>query len=159
VKPRHLFGTEQRIVLGNRGRFSTDLDFTARTEISDPDGEILALAEVFEKPFHEIQFRLDLGNEKEWRSAERTTWSVYPTYAHGLGNGSIKFEVSLREAPILEPALLPQLPQAYFTHLEFKPAALPCLHECELITTCLTRQLLPHMNSHISCFLIDSCRT
>ena len=123
----------RKMLLGNRGRFSTDLDFTARTEVSDPDGEILALAEVFEKPFHEIQFRLDLGNEKEWRSAERTTWSVYPTYAHGLGNGSIKFEVSLREAPILEPALLPQLPQAYFTHLEFKPAALPCLHECELI--------------------------
>ena len=123
----------RKMLLGNRGRFSTDLDFTARTEVSDPDGEILALAEVFEKPFHEIQFRLDLGNEKEWRSTERTTWSVYPTYAHGLGSGSIKFEVSLRETPILEPALLPQLPQAYFTHLEFEPAALPCLHECELI--------------------------
>jgi hypothetical protein len=39
---------------------------------------------------------------------------VYPTYAHGLGTGSIKFEVSLRETPILEPALLPQLPQTYF---------------------------------------------
>jgi predicted nucleotidyltransferase component of viral defense system len=123
----------RKMLLGNRGRFSTDLDFTARTEVSDPDGEILALAEVLEEPFHEIQFRLDLGNEKEWRSAERTTWSVYPTYAHGLGNGSIKFEVSLRETPILEPAILGQLPQAYFTHLEFAPAALPCLHECELI--------------------------
>ncbi len=123
----------RKMLFGNRGRFSTDLDFTARTDVSDPDGEILALAEVLEEPFHEIQFRLDLGNEKEWRSAERTTWSVYPTYQHGLGQGSIKFEVSLRETPILEPAILPQLHQAYFTHLEFAPAALPCLHECELI--------------------------
>ena len=48
----------RKMLLGNRGRFSTDLDFTARTEVSDPDGEILALAEVLDKPFHEIQFRL-----------------------------------------------------------------------------------------------------
>ena len=66
-------------------------------------------------------------------AAEGTTWSVYPTYTHGLGTGSIKFEVSLRETPILTPSLLPQLPQAYFTHLEFAPAELPCLHESELI--------------------------
>ncbi len=123
----------RKMLLGNRGRFSTDLDFTARTEVADPDGEILALAEVLAEPFHAIQFQLDLGNEKEWRSAEGTTWSVYPTYAHGLGTGSIKFEVSLRETPILTPSLLAQLPQAYFTHLEFAPANLPCLHESELI--------------------------
>jgi predicted nucleotidyltransferase component of viral defense system len=122
-----------KMMFGNRGRFSTDLDFTARTEVADPDGEILALAELLEEPFHGIQFRLDVGNEKEWRSAENTTWAVYPTYAHGLGSGEIKFEVSLREVPILEPALLPQLPQTYFTHLEFAPTAVPCLHESELI--------------------------
>ena len=123
----------RKMLLGNRGRFSTDLDFTARSEVDDPDGEILALAEVLAEPFHAIQFRLDLGNEKEWRSAEGTTWSVYPTYAHGLGTGSIKFEVSLRETPILAPTRLPQLPQAYFPQLEFAPADLPCLNESELI--------------------------
>jgi predicted nucleotidyltransferase component of viral defense system len=123
----------RKMLLGNRGRFSTDLDFTTRTEVADPDGEILALAEVLAEPFHAIQFRLDLGNEKEWRSAEGTTWAVYPTYAHELGTGSIKFEVSLRETPILTPSLLAQLPQAYFTNLEFAPANLPCLQESELI--------------------------
>jgi len=29
----------RKMLLGNRGRFSTDLDFTARTEVADPDGE------------------------------------------------------------------------------------------------------------------------
>lgn len=123
----------RKMLLGNRGRFSTDLDFTARIEVPNPDGEILALAEVLEESFHGIRFRLELGNEKDWRSSEGTTWPVYPTYEHGLGSGSIKFEVSLRETPIIAPMLVPQLSQAYFAHLEFAPAPIPCLHECELI--------------------------
>lgn len=123
----------RKMLLGNRGGFSTDLDFTARIEVPDPDGEILALAEVLEESFHGIRFRLKLGNEKEWRRAEGTTWAVYSTYEHALGSGSIKFEVSLRETPIIAPTFGPQLGQAYFAHLEFAPAPIPCLHECELI--------------------------
>jgi predicted nucleotidyltransferase component of viral defense system len=57
----------RKMLLGNRGRFSTDLDFTARTEVADPEGGDSRLAEVLAEPCHAIQFRLDLGNEKEWR--------------------------------------------------------------------------------------------
>ena len=97
----------RKTLLGNRGRFSTDLDFTKRTAVEDPEEEILTLAQVLAEPFHGVRFQVDISNEKEWRSAEGTSWSVYPTYTHELGAGSIKFEVSLRETPILEPVLQP----------------------------------------------------
>ncbi len=123
----------RKMLLGNRSRFSTDLDFTSRSPVEDPEDEILALAQVLAEPFHGIHFHLDIGNEKNWRSEGNTSWSVYPTYTHDLGTGSVKLEVSLREVPILEPAIQPQLAQPYFAHLEFAPAAIPCLREYELI--------------------------
>ena len=85
------------------------------------------------EPYHGITFALNLSNEKEWRSQDGSCWSVYPTYLHALGAGDIKFEVSLRETPVLAPQLRPQLEQAYFANLEFAPSALPCLAEAELL--------------------------
>ena len=123
----------RKTLLGNRGRFSTDLDFTARAPTDGPEGEILELASVLDEPYHGVKFALNLSNEKEWRSQDGSSWAVYPTYAHDLGGGSIKFEVSLRETPILPIQTQPQLEQQYFGYLEFVPAQLPCLMEAELL--------------------------
>lgn len=123
----------RKMILGSRGRFSTDLDFTARGLVADPDGEILDLAELLRDPFHGIQFHLAIENEKAWRSEDGTSWSIYPTYKHELNSGKLKFEVSMREVPILQPDVRPQLHQSYFDHLEFAPAAIPCLNESEIV--------------------------
>lgn len=91
----------RKMLLGNRGRFSTDLDFTTRAPIDDPDGAIVDFAQLIADPYHGIQFDLDLSDEKSWRSQQGQTVAVHPTYKHALGSGFIKFEISLRETPML----------------------------------------------------------
>ena len=50
----------RKVFLGRTGRFSEDLDFTA-PQISNPEGLILTIAEVFdEKTYHDIAFSVSI---------------------------------------------------------------------------------------------------
>ena len=55
------------MVFGPRGRLSTDLDFTCRTDIS-MDDLTLRILEALDQPYHGIRFRFD--RDKDWYLTE-----------------------------------------------------------------------------------------
>jgi len=89
----------RKMVFGPRGRLSTDLDFTRRSDISLDDLTLLLL-ETLELPYHGISFRFD--RSKDWYLTDEGC-AANPVCAHdGNTNGvKIKIQVSMRERPIL----------------------------------------------------------
>ena len=57
----------RKMVFGPRGRLSTDLDFTCRTDIS-MDDLTLRILEALDQPYHGIRFRFD--RDKDWYLTE-----------------------------------------------------------------------------------------
>jgi hypothetical protein len=57
----------RKMVFGPRGRLSTDLDFTCRTDIS-LDDLTLRILEALDQPYHGIAFRFD--RDKDWYLTE-----------------------------------------------------------------------------------------
>jgi predicted nucleotidyltransferase component of viral defense system len=115
----------RKMVFGPRGRLSTDLDFTSRSEISRDDLMMMML-EAVDQPYRGITFRFD--REKDWYFTDDGC-AANPVCAHAENeNGvKIKLQVSMRERPIRSVAPLPQLAQDYFNLLDFAPAEIPCL--------------------------------
>jgi len=115
----------RKMVFGPRGRLSTDLDFTKRTEIPGDD-LMLMLLDVLEQPYHGIGFRFD--KDKDWYQTE-DGFAANPVCSHaGNERGvKIKLQVSTREQPILAVEPQAQIEQDYFRLLPFRPAAIPCL--------------------------------
>jgi hypothetical protein len=110
----------RKMIFGPRGRYSTDLDFTRRTDISD-EGIMELMLDALSQPYHGLSFRFD--RDKDWYFTDKSL-AANPVCVHA-GNEKgikIKLEVSLREKPILRVRTLPQLPQEYFNLLPFKPA-------------------------------------
>ena len=88
----------RKVFLGPTGRFSMDLDFTAREEI-EPEDAIVELMEVFNQESYGIQFRL----EEAWRITQNAmSFTTQPSYVHDWNsNGGFDVQVSLREKPTL----------------------------------------------------------
>lgn len=122
----------RKMVFGPRGRYSTDLDFTRRTEIADEDIMELML-DALSQPYHGLSFRFD--RDKDWYFTDKSL-AANPVCVHA-GNDKgvkIKLEVSLREKPVLPIRALPQLGQEYFKLLPFKPADIPSLAYEEIVS-------------------------
>jgi predicted nucleotidyltransferase component of viral defense system len=122
----------RKMIFGPRGRYSTDLDFTRRTDISD-EGIMELMLDALSQPYHGLSFRFD--RDKDWYFTDKSL-AANPVCVHA-GNEKgikIKLEVSLREKPILRVRTLPQLPQEYFNLLPFKPADIPCLAYEEVVS-------------------------
>lgn len=123
----------RKMFVGARGRFSADLDFTASEE-HDHEDLILGMMEVFEKPFHGIQFSIPEGGCYE--TQDGLSWGVTPVYAHDWnadGGTEIKLQISRREIPTLSPTLREQRRQSCFRHLPFMPVDIRCLALPEII--------------------------
>jgi predicted nucleotidyltransferase component of viral defense system len=114
----------RKMVFGARGRLSTDLDFTARTEISRDDVMTIML-DALAKPYRGLSFQL---KDKDWYLTDDGC-AANPVCSHedNERGANIKLQISLRERPILPVLPVPQLDQEYFKLLEFKPAAIPSL--------------------------------
>jgi predicted nucleotidyltransferase component of viral defense system len=122
----------RKMIFGPRGRYSTDLDFTRRSDIKDGDLMQMTLDAVGQ-PFHGLGFRFD--RDKDWYFTDKSL-AANP-WCHHAGNEKgvkIKIEVSLREKPVLPVRALPQIPQEYFKLLPFKPADIPCLAQEEVVS-------------------------
>jgi predicted nucleotidyltransferase component of viral defense system len=122
----------RKMIFGPRGRYSTDLDFTRRTDISD-EGIMELMLDALSQPYHGLSFRFD--RDKDWYFTDKSL-AANPVCVHA-GNEKgikIKLEVSLREKPILRVRTLPQLPREYFNLLPFKPADIPCLAYEEVVS-------------------------
>lgn len=114
----------RKMVFGARGRLSTDLDFTCRTDISIDDLMTMILDSLNES-YRGVNFQL---KDKDWYLTDDGC-AANPICSHeDNGRGvNIKLQVSTRERPILPVIVAPQLDQEYFRLLDFKPAAIPSL--------------------------------
>ncbi len=121
----------RKMIFGSRGRLSTDLDFTCRSDIN-LDDLTLRLLEMLEHSFHGIHFRFD--KNKDWYLTDEGC-AVNPICTHA-GNTSgvkIKIQISMRELPILPICETPQIELNYFKFLAFAPASIPSLAVEEVI--------------------------
>jgi predicted nucleotidyltransferase component of viral defense system len=121
----------RKMVFGPRGRLSTDLDFTKRSDISGDD-LMLMLLEALDQPYHGIGFRFD--KDKDWYQTD-DGFAANPVCSHADNERGvkIKLQVSTREQPIFAVKPTPQIEQDYFRLLPFQPAAIPCLAFEEVI--------------------------
>lgn len=115
----------RKMVFGKRGRLSTDLDFTKRSDIEIDDLTILLL-DALVTPYHGITFSFDRA--KDWYLTEDGS-SANPICAHpeNLNGVKIKLQISTREVPILPVVPQKQLEQDFFRFLPFAPAEIPSL--------------------------------
>jgi predicted nucleotidyltransferase component of viral defense system len=115
----------RKMVFGPRGRLSTDLDFTSRTDI-DVDDLMMMMLEALVDPYHGLLFRFD--KDKDWYLTDDGC-AANPVCFHDENKRGvkIKLQVSMRERPILPVVTAPQLEQDYFKLLGFAPAAIPSL--------------------------------
>ncbi|CAN5748817.1 nucleotidyl transferase AbiEii/AbiGii toxin family protein [soil metagenome] len=121
----------RKMVFGPRGRLSTDLDFTCRSDIS-LDDLTLGLLETLSQPYQGISFRFD--KDKDWYLTDDGC-AANPVCAHeGNTTGvKIKIQVSMRERPILPVREMAQIEQSYFRFLGFTPVSIPSLAVEEVI--------------------------
>jgi predicted nucleotidyltransferase component of viral defense system len=122
----------RKMIFGPRGRYSTDLDFTRRTDVSDEDVMEMML-DALGQPYHGVSFRFD--RDKDWYFTDRSL-AANPVCVHaGNERGvKVKLEVSLREKPVLPVRAMPQIAQDYFKMLPFKPADIPSIVYEEVVS-------------------------
>ena len=122
----------RKMIFGPRGRFSTDLDFTRRTDISDEDVMEMML-DALGQPYYGLGFRFD--RDKDWYFTDNSL-AANPVCVHAGNEKGVKtkLEVSLREKPILPVRALPQIAQDYFKLLPFNPADIPSLPYEEVVS-------------------------
>lgn len=122
----------RKMVFGPRGRLSTDLDFTLRSDI-DGDDLLLEIASVLhDAPYNGITFLLE--RDKDWyHIADGLSANPLCTHEGNQSGVRIKIQVSTREEPILPVIPCAQLEQDYFQLLPFRPADIPCLAFEEII--------------------------
>lgn len=114
----------RKMVFGPRGRLSTDLDFTRRSNIKRDD-LMMMLLEALNESFQGIDFHLE---DNDWYLTDDGC-AANPVCSHADNKGgiNIKLQISLREKPILPVVAIPQIEQEYFKLLSFAPAAIPSL--------------------------------
>ena len=123
----------RKMVIGNQGRFSTDLDFTALEE-HDYELIILDMMDAFAQPFHGIQF--SIPDDSYYLTQDGLSWGVNPTYTHAWndsGESAVKIQISRRETPTLAIERRHQCDQNYFRLLPFTPVQIKCLALPEII--------------------------
>jgi len=120
----------RKLYLGNQGRFSLDLDFTAISE-TDPEALILDLAGLFHDHTHYgMAFTVPSGNYY----ANTDSCGAEISYRHEwVSSGKFGVQVSFRGNPLLpiRPAVLRR--ERYFEWLGIEPPAVPSLDLQEII--------------------------
>jgi predicted nucleotidyltransferase component of viral defense system len=115
----------RKMVFGPRGRLSTDLDFTCRTDIA-VDDLMMMMLEALSAPYHGLSFRFD--RDRDWYLTDDGC-AANPVcfHDHNPKGVKIKLQVSMREKPAMPVAPAAQIEQDYFGLLGFAPAAIPSL--------------------------------
>jgi predicted nucleotidyltransferase component of viral defense system len=115
----------RKMVFGPRGRLSTDLDFTCRTD-TPVDDLMMMLLEALSAPYHGLSFRFD--RDRDWYLTDDGC-AANPVCFHDDNQKGvkIKLQVSTREKPVMPVAPAAQIDQEYFRLLGFVPAAIPSL--------------------------------
>ena len=115
----------RKMVFGSRGRLSTDLDFTRRSDISVDDLTTLML-DVLAEPYHGISFRFD--RDGDWYlTDDGCAANPFCSHQENQLGIKVKLQVSTRESPILPVVLAQQIEEDYFRLLPFEVAPTPSL--------------------------------
>ena len=118
----------RKIYLGRVGRFSEDLDFTLIGY--DLTGLERRFTSFIEKS-HRYGFTLSYDDiRKSWG----VSFACDIHYSHEWNNGVFKFEVSLREDPVLEVVERGIQNELYFKYTEFDPFEVPCMQLEEVLS-------------------------
>jgi predicted nucleotidyltransferase component of viral defense system len=114
----------RKMVFGPRGRLSTDLDFTRRTDI-EVDDLMMLLLDALSKAYRGLTFEV---KDRDWYLTDDGC-AANPVCSHNdnAKGVNIKLQISTRERPILPVVPVPQIEQEYFKLLGFAPAAIPSL--------------------------------
>ncbi|MGI0129675.1 MAG: nucleotidyl transferase AbiEii/AbiGii toxin family protein [Thermoplasmata archaeon] len=115
----------RRMVTGDAGRLSEDLDFTNGNLPEDPQP---LLVDCFAQPHHGVSFRV----VSPYRTRQRN-WACRVAYTHEWDEGQFRLEISYRERPFLPSRRWRPLPQVYFSDLPFAVPEIPCLWREEAI--------------------------
>ena len=117
----------RKVYLGRVGRFSEDLDFTLKGY------DLPRLERRFSSFIEDAQvygFSLSFENlRKSWGGS----FACDIHYSHGWNSGDFKFEVSLREDPVLEVLDRGIKNELYFRYTEFEPFGVPCMQLEEVL--------------------------
>ncbi len=119
----------RKVYLGKTGRFSEDLDFTL------PGGDLEGIRRDFERFIAggvRYGFSLFATN---YRGDWKKSFACYIGYKHEWCTepGSVKFEVSLREEPVLKVSAKKVSPDLYFKYADFEPFEIPCMEREEVL--------------------------
>jgi len=117
----------RKVYLGRVGRFSEDLDFTLiGYDLAGLERRFLSFIE----EARGYGFILSFDNlRKSWRGS----FACNVHYNHEWNRGDFKFEVSLREDPILEVLNRRIKDELYFKYTEFEPFDVPCMQLEEVL--------------------------
>lgn len=120
----------RKIYLGNQGRFSLDLDFTATQEI-DPEALILDVAGLFHNQTHHgLTFIISTGDYY----ANPESCGAEISYQHEWStSGKFGIQISFRRRPMLPIQLATLRQERYFEWLGFEPPIVPSLELHEII--------------------------
>lgn len=115
----------RKMIFGPRGRLSTDLDFTCRTDIH-VDDLMMMMLDALNQPYRGLSFRYD--KDKDWYLTDEGCAANPVCFHDDNPQGvKIKLQVSTREKPVLAVKPAAQIAQDYFGALDFKPADIPSL--------------------------------
>ena len=87
----------RKMVFGPRGRLSTDLDFTRRTDI-DVDNLMLMMLEALRSPFHGLSFRFD--KDKDWYLTDDGC-AANPVCFHADNTKGVKIKLQVSTRTVL----------------------------------------------------------
>lgn len=120
----------RKLYLGNTGRFSLDLDFTAYSEVT-PDSLALDLAGVFdEQTYYGITFSVPSTDYY----ATEDSCGAEVSYRHAwMTTGRFGIQVSFRASPLLPIRPIPLRHERYFDWLNITPPVVPALDLHEVI--------------------------
>lgn len=109
----------RKMVLGNQGRFSEDLDFTNNGLVGDLTA---TFGRAFAGEHHGVRFAV-----VEPYETDPGNWACTVAYEHAWDQGSFELQVSSRERAFLPAARMRPVAQIYFGALPFAPPEVPCL--------------------------------
>jgi predicted nucleotidyltransferase component of viral defense system len=120
----------RKLYLGNRGRFSLDLDFTAVDNV-DPETLILEIVGLF---YAQTHFGLTFSISSSDYYANPESCGAEVTYRHPwVTDGRFGIQVSFRAQPLLPLQPVNLLRERYFDWLGVEPPQVPTLNLHEII--------------------------
>jgi len=120
----------RKLYLGNQGRFSLDLDFTALDEVNAEDLILDIVSAFHDQTYFGLEFTIPAA---DYYTTQESCGAAV-TYRHGWTEaGKFDIQISLRALPLLPVKGMALRSERYFDWLDFAPPVVPTLDLHEII--------------------------